>query len=83
MKNDTESEQMYMTELYHGDALRVMDGLPSRSFDAIVTDPPMRQAADVLGLDAVCVEISSAIAQAAAKRLNIPLNIAGGGQLDR
>ena len=31
---------MDMIELYHGDALRVMDGLESKSFDAVVTDPP-------------------------------------------
>ncbi len=29
-----------MIELYHGDALHVMEGLESGSFDAIVTDPP-------------------------------------------
>lgn len=29
-----------MIELYHGDALRVMENLESKSFDAIVTDPP-------------------------------------------
>lgn len=38
--NNTIAELSFINQVIHGDCVKVMDGIPSKTFDLIVTDPP-------------------------------------------